>query len=240
MHFCYFAYFFSDLFHQFSFLFPKNLGGGICIINDNANAQILATNIENTNIYNNKCGSNTTQGDGAGIYIKNKNPISVKVRNVTFEGNEIIEGEGGRGGGLAIEGNGAILTHLSFSGNIAAFGGGLGLFFLIYFALVLACFGLFLKSSIAIIGSSEVTELRDVIFYNNSAKNYGGGYYCLLSNCSLAGIYQDNQVRKKNLGFFLPIFLLSFFEMIIYFDRNINSLLFRRNTEVELQLINQL
>ena len=85
----------------------------------------------------------------------------------------------------------------------------------------------------AIIGSSEkVTDLRDVIFYQNSAKNYGGGYYCLLSNCSLAGIYRENQVRKKNLGFgFRCNIFLGAHSFIL--------LLFRRNMEVELQSINQ-
>ena len=104
---------------------------------------ILQTTIENTNIYNNKCGSSTSQGDGAGIYIKNKNPTTVRVRNVTFVGNVINGGKGGRGGGLVFEGNRATLFQLSFSGNIAALGGGLGLFFLIYFALVLVCFDIF-------------------------------------------------------------------------------------------------
>ena len=89
----------------------------------------------------------------------------------------------------------------------------------------------------AIIGSSEeVTDLREVVFYNNSARNYGGGYYCLLSNCSLAGIYQDNQVRKKSWLWFL----CNISSLFIYLFQNLNSLLFRRNMEVELRLINQL
>ena len=137
--FFYFSILCVDIFFL-PFIFYLLLGGGIYIINDDPTTDIFLTTIENTNIYNNKCGSNSSQGDGAGIYLKNKNPVSVRVRNVTFVGNDIIEGEGGRGGGLMIEGNGSVLSQVSFSGNIAAFGGGLGLFFIYLFC---SWFGLF-------------------------------------------------------------------------------------------------